>query len=425
MPNELPIVLHIGGPKTGSSALQFDLTWNPVRQSLDRPGVAYEYVALTGRGELRRGCALEEMASRFAAHYAFSTPLEQFVQLPRRRVAACVAELRAMRQAGVIPVLSYETWMYADRSHIESFGTALGAPLEVVAYVRNPVSWLTSSYWQRHQAEPLPIAEWIAAFLPFSRWSAYLENWKSLATTRRLTVRLAEGGIAQDFCRTLACQASPTDVRHNMSLPGSFARFICRHSMPTTVDMSEIKFAWWRWVRSLDDSEMLTRALGKPPRVFDAPHLAAIVEATTDATRKLLTYCDAETADRIRSDPRWWSAAAADHGFDGPDAGILPEAALQSDADSFMAVTLQALFKADAAWRRVTFSLDERSRQAAHRIEALEHEAHVKAFEADHVRKDLEHRCQHLTKQLEAAQRRIDKLRRRGCLPRPWLRRSA
>lgn len=425
MADALPVILHIGGPKAGSSALQYDLTWNPVRRAVDRPGVTYEYVALTGRGELRRGSGLTEMASRFAAHYAFSTALEPFASIPRSRIRTCVAELHLMRQEGVIPVLSYETWLHSDRGLIEAFLDALEAPVEVVAYVRNPASWLTSAYWQRHAAEALPIDEWVAAFLPYTRWAGYLQNWRTMPLVRRLTVRVAEGGIAQDFCHTIGCEASPTDVRHNMSLPGAFARFICRHQLPAEASMSELKFAWWRWVNALQDGAALTKALGRPPRVFGAGELEMIISETSAATHALLDLCEAETAERIRGDARWWSPAAVDHGLDGPDPGGLAEGGLQADTDSLLAVTLQALFAADGAWRQATFGLDEAGRVAAHRIEALEHEAVVAGVVAEHVRKDLEHRCRHLAEQLEAAQRQINKLRRRGCLPRPWLRTAA
>lgn len=420
MADELPIILHVGGPKAGSSALQYDLTWNPVRPAVDRPGVAYEYVALTGRGELRRGRGLEEMASRFAAHYAFSTALELFSAIPRPRVRKCVAELQSMRQSGVIPVLSYETWLHADRSLVEAFVTALEAPVEVVAYVRNPVSWLTSAYWQRHAAETLPIEEWVAAFLPYTRWAGYLETWKTLPATRRLTVRVAESGIAQDFCRTIGCAASATDVRHNMSLPGAFARFICRHDLPAETSVSELKFAWWRWVRPLAGGEARIKALGRPPRVFGDGELRTIVAETAAAADALLPLCDAETAGRIRADARWWSAAAADHGLGDADPGALSDDARQADADALLALTLQALFAADAAWRQATFGVDEPLRQAAHRIEALEHAARV----LEHDARILQHEARVAHERLQAAERTINKLRRRGCLPRPWLRKA-
>ena len=72
MADDLPLVLHVGGPKAGSSALQYDFTWNPRRPAHGRPGVTYEYVALTARGQLRRGPGLEEMASRAVTNRATS-----------------------------------------------------------------------------------------------------------------------------------------------------------------------------------------------------------------------------------------------------------------------------------------------------------------------------------------------------------------
>lgn len=446
MPTDLPIVLHVGGPKAGSSALQYDLTWNPRRPACDRPGVAYEYVALNARGQLRRGQGLEEMASRFAAHYANSAAIESLLQLPRARLEACVGELRAMRRDGIVPIMSYELWLHAEPSLVERFTELLQAPLEVVAYVRDPVSWLTSAYWQRHQAEASSIDEWLEALLPLTRWADHLAVWQAQPAVRRLTVRLMEGSVAADFCSVLGCAPSPADVRHNVAFPGPFARFLTRHTMPESVSMSELKFAWWRWVSAIDYGEARVRAMGGLPRVIGQPQLDAIIDATAAASERLLDRCDAATADRIRRDRRWWSRDAAHHRLGEPAAGADREAS--GEADELLALTLQATMAADSAWRKVTHELAElRPREALleHRVRELEalldrraheHEAVLmhrtlelqrEASIAEHRRQEVEHqclaldhRCKDLEFRLHAARQRVDKLERRGCLPHPW-----
>jgi len=432
MADDIPIVLHVGGPKAGSSALQYDFTWNPRRPAHGRPGVTYEYVALNARGQLRRGPGLEEMASRFAAHYANSAAIESLLALPAKRLAPCLEELHAMRREGIVPILSYELWLHADPAHVERFVNLLEAPLEVVAYVRDPVSWLTSAYWQRHEAEATTIDDWLAAMLPLTRWADHLAVWRAQPAVTRLAVRPADGSVADDFCQILGCPASQDDVRHNVALPGPFARFLTRFTLPPTTSVSELKFAWWRWVRSADNGSEAVAKLGSLPRVIGQPQLDTIIAATGDANRQLLALCDPATAARIEQDRRWWSADERDHRLGLPEETRSAAEAIV-EADQLLALTLQASMAADAAWRRTTYELAESRRQCteltatdlAHQVAAshADHERQVAEHQRqqlDHRCRELEHRCRDLEWHLAAAQQRIAKLERRGCLPHPW-----
>lgn len=432
MADDIPIVLHVGGPKAGSSALQYDFTWNPRRPAHGRPGVTYEYVALNARGQLRRGPGLEEMASRFAAHYANSAAIESLLALPAKRLAPCLEELHAMRREGIVPILSYELWLHADPAHVERFVNLLEAPLEVVAYVRDPVSWLTSAYWQRHEAEATTIDDWLAAMLPLTRWADHLAVWRAQPAVARLAVRPADGSVADDFCQVLGCPASQDDVRHNVALPGPFARFLTRFTLPPTTSVSELKFAWWRWVRSADNGSEAVAKLGSLPRVIGQPQLDTIIAATGDANRQLLALCDPATAARIEQDRRWWSADERDHRLGLPEETRSAAEAIV-EADQLLALTLQASMAADAAWRRTTYELAESRRQCteltatdlAHQVAAshADHERQVAEHQRqqlDHRCRELEHRCRDLEWHLAAAQQRIAKLERRGCLPHPW-----
>lgn len=453
MADDLPLVLHVGGPKAGSSALQYDFTWNPRRPAHGRPGVTYEYVALNARGQLRRGPGLEEMASRFAAHYANSAAIESLLALPATRLAPCLEELHAMRREGIVPILSYELWLHADPALVERFVNLLEAPLEVIAYVRDPVSWLTSAYWQRHEAEATTIDDWLAAMLPLTRWADHLAVWRAQPAVERLAVRPADGSVAEDFCRVIGCPSSQDDVRHNVALPGPFARFLTRFTLPPTTSVSELKFAWWRWVRSADNGSEGVAKLGSLPRVIGQPQLDTIITATDEANRQLLALCDPATAARIEQDRRWWSTDERDHRLGLPgETRSAAEAIVETDR--LLALSLQATMAADTAWRRTTYELAESRRQCAelaardlaHQIAAshADHERQVadhRCQELDHQRQQLEHRCRELDHQrqqldhrcreldhrcrdlewhLVAAQQRIAKLERRGCLPHPW-----
>lgn len=71
MKRERPMVLHAGGMKAGSSALQYDLTWRPVRPAVNSGEPTYEYVSLLPAQTLR-ATQVQQRAGNFSAHYSMS-----------------------------------------------------------------------------------------------------------------------------------------------------------------------------------------------------------------------------------------------------------------------------------------------------------------------------------------------------------------
>lgn len=370
MPSDLPIVLHVGAPKTGSSALQFDLTWDPVRAAVDRPGVSFEYVAIVG-GELLRGPRLLDKAADFAAHYAMSADLPHLMSAPAERVDACVAELRQMRESGIVPILSYETWIYGKPRLIRRLTASLDAPVQVVAYVRPPVSWLNSLYWQRHGEGRTTTDIWVDVRLDSIDWAPWLENWRSAPNVGRLDVRLTGSSVTDDFCGVVGCATSERTVRHNESFPGEIARFLLRRNMPPGTDMSEVKFSFWRWLRNIDPDAEIAGSLDATPLVFDEPMIRRIVEESREANERLLAMCDPAIRDRILADPRWWSSDPEVHrpvkSVEPKPPRIFPPdqqpATIEQpsepqpldaagEADKLVGILLRSLNAADGAWRR-------------------------------------------------------------------------
>lgn len=371
MPSDLPIVIHVGAPKTGSSALQFDLTWDSVRPAIDRPEVSFEYVAIVG-GELLRGPRLLDKAADFAAHYAMSADLPHLLSAPAAQLEACVAELRRMREEGIVPILSYETWIYGKPRLIRRLTAILDAPLQVVAYVRPPVSWLNSLYWQRHSEGRTTTDVWVDVRLDSIDWAPWLENWRTAPNVARLDVRLTGSSVTDDFCGVLGCAPSERTVRHNESFPGEIARFLLRRSMPPGTDMSEVKFSFWRWLRNIDPDGEITGELDATPLVFDEPMIRRIVEESRDSNERLLAMCDSGIRDRILADPRWWSSDPEVHrpvktSEPKPARTFPPDqqpATVEqqpsepqpvdslTESDKLVGVLLRSLNAADGAWRR-------------------------------------------------------------------------
>ena len=351
--SELPIVLHVGAPKAGSSALQYDLTRDPRRPVPGRPGVSSEYVAIDAGGTLLRGDALDAFASLYASRYCASAGLEALVEPGPERLENTVAGLRAMRAEGTIPVLSYELWLQSPVERIHRFTAALEAPVHVVVYVRDPVSWLRSLFWQRSKRLDRPLADWIEEFGVWCRWAEHVARWQAAPGVVHVDVRLADRSVPHDFAAALGFAPPRDDVRHNPSLPGEMARFVVRHSLSPELHISEAKFAWCRWTAAAG----VDRAFDPPPATFDADVIRMIIERTSAASAALLPLCDDDVRSRIVADARWWSSDPEVHACPPPRH---PPAAPVEEADRLLDAGLRALVAADGAWRA-----EERRRRLA------------------------------------------------------------
>lgn len=341
-----PMVLHVGGMKTGSSALQHDFTWQPVRRSLEAGAADYEYVSLLP-SQVLRGPALARHAAHFAAHYSMSDQIPALLGQPAEGLATGLAGLEAVSKEGRIPILSYETWLTAPPADVHAFTAAIGSPIRVVAYVRPPVQWLASLYYQQDSIREANVGSFLRKWIPKARWAEALTTWRSAPNVARVDVRLHSGDICADFCRLLGCVPTGRQTQHNRSFPAEAIRLLERCPLPKTVSLSEAKFALWRW---LPDSVEAAGLLTSAAFPFSLQDIAVILEETANASHQLLGLCDAEIRQRIENDPRWWSPDASHH-LPPSDTPAAP-AATGGDSDALAVTLWQCLLAADAAWRK-------------------------------------------------------------------------
>ncbi len=359
-----PIVLHVGAPKAGSSALQHDLTWNPRRALDGRWGKACEYVVIDAVGGIWRRDALADFAALYAAHYANSADLTHLVALPAERLSAINAALGKLRAEGTVPILSYEMWLIADEAAVHRFTAALAAPLHVVAYVRDPVSWMQSLSWQSRDFGGKSTAAWVETYLGWAQWSELLARWATAPNVQRVDVRLLEGGVCGDFAALIGSPPPSEEIRHNSGLPGEFVRFIRRGSVHPDLHLSEAKFAWARWVHAAGAGGELDPA----PLMFTAAEIAMIIDGTLESSRKLLSLCTADIRERLQADARWWSAEPAIHATRRTPR--TPALTLLEESDQLLGETLRAMVAADGGWR----AAESRLRHAEARCRKLETE---------------------------------------------------
>ncbi|MBU2994083.1 hypothetical protein KO486_12775 [Octadecabacter sp. B2R22] len=180
MNEQAQMVLHVGAPKCGSSALQAALSMTPDLTGKD--GRQYRYTtwkkaAGVGRVQYGRGVTV---AAKWSAFGYTSWPNIKNTEVDAPMFAALNrARLSGLRK-GHVPIASCEGWidrvdMFAH--HLKSWGNP---PVDVVAYLRPVVDWYNSAFWQWGVWNVKSMDAWINRTKTHYTFGTNLEAWSAI-----------------------------------------------------------------------------------------------------------------------------------------------------------------------------------------------------------------------------------------------------
>lgn len=294
-------VLHIGAGKCGSSALQTTLSQNPVLG--DESSSKTRYVAIRHDGPPLHGEALSRHASVAPWGYVASVSAGLLAQLPESRIRELSDQLHQISGSADRILLSNEGWINECRIFEQSGLLArLGLDAEVVAYVRPPVEWLNSAWWQWGAWSGIPIDKWLGNHLAKVRWHELISSWIDQAKVQKVTVRLLTSDVVSDFCDVVQVPRLP-GTSSNRGLPGTVLRLYQRHrELRASPHDSAGDFVFAKYLGSLSDDPT--------PWVMGPYRIRRILEATQESNRRLLELLDDDSRTSMEGDGRWWDEAA-------------------------------------------------------------------------------------------------------------------
>jgi len=295
------IILHIGGPKCGSSALQAALSETPRLRSTLGPDLSYIAARPSGtKWRVLQGRALR-IATKRSVHSYVSWPNLG----PQNNVAPVFVALDSVWRASwrsTIPVLSNESWV-GQANTFENrlphwFIPADGAPIiDVQAYARPPLDWLNSAYWQWGVWTGRSFDSWLQNIKMSYQLGAQFSMWRALKNVR-LRVHLA-GNVLDHFNADHGVTLTSQGARNTSQSPAMVGFMLRNRRFRKTPHDSATEFVVQRWCH-LADAPRLWAVM---PR-----HIQVVRQSLRSDVARLFDLLPEDEQRNVRQTDRRWTS---------------------------------------------------------------------------------------------------------------------
>lgn len=302
-------ILHVGADKCGSSSIQAFLTRNPVLPVASGKATI-DYACLRNKGFVDASEIKLSLKKSITGHqnslaiHALRLLDEQTLNAIARKVSHCKSDL----------LFSCEGWLRAlARPEALDFLLKLLAPpgahrsLEIIAFVRPPVSWVNSAWWQWGAWEGQgSFDDWLAGAIRATCWQHFLQPLRDSPHIKKLSVQPVQGDVVKQLQQILATDLNePWAERCNVSLPGE-ALSLYQHYRDLRPGPHQCR-----------TDHLVLNAIGNAlrhyqptPWVLRPDQIEMVLALTRAANEQLLPLMDEPSRQRMLADRRWWHADA-------------------------------------------------------------------------------------------------------------------
>jgi hypothetical protein len=302
-------ILHVGADKCGSSSIQAFLTRNPVLPVVSGKSTI-DYACLRSQGFIGAAGIKHGLKKSITGHQ--SSLALHALRLMDDRLRKEITRKAVNHKSDLI--FSCEGWLRSlARPDALDFLFALLCPpaaersLEIIAFVRPPVAWINSAWWQWGAWEwQGPFEEWLAGAIRATCWQHFLHPLQASGRIQKLSIEPVQADVVTQLQHLLATDITePFEERCNVSLPEEAVR-LYQHYRDLRPGPHQCQM-----------DHLVLNAVGKgladyrpTPWVLRPEHVESIIAHTKEANEQLLSMMDESSQQRMLADQRWWQAEA-------------------------------------------------------------------------------------------------------------------
>ncbi|WP_200157623.1 glycosyltransferase family 2 protein [Allochromatium vinosum] len=334
---KIEILLHIGMPKCGSSALQAYLSRPDFKRAARR---RFAYLALMKEKKILTPNELQKVTLRSPRRYTSSCSVESFKTFDSEDQKNLQKKIKHIGSKYEKLIFSCEGWGFNHRFFSDD-GLFAHEDFQVtiLAYIRPQVEWLNSAWWQWGAWTDLNFDKWIETQKGNLNWNRLYQSWNQKHWVENVDFRLMQGDVVHDFLGYLGLD--PYEHRSessliNQSLPAPLLRLFQRHrELRAGPHDSEADFIL---------SRRLTLASGKSPWVIDADRAKKLTDFFQAENKKLSFALTPAQRKSMLEDKRWWTPEPySSRAAENPT----PEEPRLEDLEALTVAALQAIIDLD------------------------------------------------------------------------------